>query len=1042
MSQTVKTTSHYHDLRLGNQRKIFKTSIGTLIALVQLGTESTQGLCYTISTDGGNTWETPVQITTEVNSSKYYSGWLDSDNNLYVIYFRDTATKKTLFRKLTYSGTDTWSIGTEYTIWTDSFSFTYLHIRKTANGRLWAFTTRDTNNPWSKYSDNDGVTWTTSDYSGNVPVHLDVVIDNNDVYVYLTYSFSSGSKIQERIFTYSTGLWTNGTELYSSSTIPINRVAITRTSDGHRHLVYRQSTDKIYYREYTTSWQVAVLLTTFGTTDTGNVNDLTIGAYTDDIMVVWNEYESANQCEIKYKKRIVTTWDGSVTDLTNNNANNRCPVVPFYIDGSCYGIFLWYTGTSSPYDIKFENLAPPEIIKTDTLSLSDDININIPQENKKLSDSLFLSDDIVFTKTLSELESDSLSISDEIELNLSREKELLTDSLTVSDEILIAYSEANDLVNDFHLVRQVITDVNNKFNFVRQVLTNINNFCNTVYLRISDISQKINSKKQGVYDINNDIRTLLSFQIPGVAGVQSLGKSYIKVYINTIEQTDVDIDSIVITKSLDGAHTASFELGKAYDSTKPALESTVEIKYHIWTLYSGYISQIAPSDSPENIKIQCQDEYWKRNQNKVYFNVGHRPSSDNDLYYNTVSAGLSACGVSFGIGGFVPQVVGLFGTPQSDAISSLVNEAGNFSWYYNPGGIARLWQAGVGDIVNIERQEIGKNISLYQVLSHQIKEDAENLVNKFRVQMGQQVIKRFSSTGASQSYKSYETMNFPFNPSPNWDVAYEVLAKDSGSGYGWDYHPTSQDAFYAKVFKEYSMSNYIGGLAGEFEGWTDEFAPKVEVTSAGWEMNVPSGRMTSGFTIDYENNLLTFNEPIFCVQKNQYGEVTAIRRPNVYVCLYKKKYYTNTSDPSSNPQTDITNPLMFFTSVMGAYPITIMNNLNLTNLGIQVGGWYKDSETTWKLVPSWNDTGFAIDFANWQLSKGCDVKYSGNIELTLDAFCYYAIELNKRIMINGILDNPLNIESISLNVSSFTASISLKSGRYFARTASVQSRGE
>jgi hypothetical protein len=210
----------------------------------------------------------------------------------------------------------------------------------------------------------------------------------------------------------------------------------------------------------------------------------------------------------------------------------------------------------------------------------------------------------------------------------------------------------------------------------------------------------------------------------------------------------------------------------------------------------------------------------------------------------------------------------------------------------------------------------------------------------------------------------------------------------------------------------------------------------------GWECNVLPGRLKTGFTIDYENNLLTFSEPIFCVQKNGYGEVTAIRRPQVYVCLYKKKYYTHTSDPTSNPTQDITNPLMFFTSVMGSYPITIMNNLNLTNLGIQVGGWYRESDTTWKLVPSWNDTAFAQDYANWQLSKNCDKKYSGNIELTLDAFCYYGIELNKRLMINNVLDSALNIDSITLNISSFTASISLKNGRYYNRTVSVQSRGE
>jgi hypothetical protein len=46
------------------------------------------------------------------------------------------------------------------------------------------------------------------------------------------------------------------------------------------------------------------------------------------------------------------------------------------------------------------------------------------------------------------------------------------------------------------------------------------------------------------------------------------------------------------------------------------------------------------------------------------------------------------------------------------------------------------------------------------------------------------------------------------------------------------------------------------------------------------------------------------------------------------------------------------------------------------------------------------------------------------------------------IMINNILEDALNIESITLNISSFTASISLKNGRYYTRSISIQSRGE
>ena len=68
------------------------------------------------------------------------------------------------------------------------------------------------------------------------------------------------------------------------------------------------------------------------------------------------------------------------------------------------------------------------------------------------------------------------------------------------------------------------------------------------------------------------------------AGVQSLGKSYIEVYINTVKQTDVYVDSISISKILNGTHTAVFELSRPYDVSKPDMEAEVEIKYHIWTI--------------------------------------------------------------------------------------------------------------------------------------------------------------------------------------------------------------------------------------------------------------------------------------------------------------------------------------------------------------------------------------------------------------------------------------------------------------------------
>ncbi|GAG07768.1 unnamed protein product, partial [marine sediment metagenome] len=261
------------------------------------------------------------------------------------------------------------------------------------------------------------------------------------------------------------------------------------------------------------------------------------------------------------------------------------------------------------------------------------------------------------------------------------------------------------------------------------------------------------------------------------------------------------------------------------DNTKPSQESIVEIKYHIWTLYKGYITQITPTNNPDSIKIICQDKYWKQNKTKKYFHVGHRPTDNFELYYNYISQGLSACGASFGIGSFVPQTMNLFGTRESDAITDLVTNSGNYAWYYNVTGTKKLWTSGQGSIINLEKQEIGKNLGLYQVIRHSFKESIENIVNKFRVQMGDRVVRRFNNTGGTKEYAGHEYEYFYGSVSPAWDATYERLAQNSEDGKGVFHHPASQNDLYEDVFVKYNLPY----LNSELESWSDRYPPLVSI---------------------------------------------------------------------------------------------------------------------------------------------------------------------------------------------------------------------
>jgi hypothetical protein len=541
-------------------------------------------------------------------------------------------------------------------------------------------------------------------------------------------------------------------------------------------------------------------------------------------------------------------------------------------------------------------------------------------------------------------------------------------------------------------------------------------------------------RKQGIYSCKNDFRMRGSWQVPANGGIQSLGKEYIKVYIATVEQTDIDIDSISITKGINNAHTANLILGRAYDSTAPDIETIIEIKYSNWTLFKGYITQIIPTDNPENIQLYCEDEMWKQNKTRVYFQVGHLPygASPDQYYYKYISTALSTLGISGGFGGFCPQTINCWGKAKSEAITDLITQSGNFGWYYKEDGTPNYWRAGEGSIVNLEAQEIGKNLGLYQVLNHSFKSEVSSIINRFRVQMGTFV------NGLNQNYQSYDYESFPFQPTPMWDASLEVYATPTnGIGFDRHHHKPENDYLYDNVFKKYKL-NSLSDLELSLSKWTDRYAPRVEIGGGGfgWICSKKEGIQTDGFSIDYKKNgSITFNEPIFYYQLNEFGEKIAERRAQVYVCLYKKKLHVTTNTPSAYP-------MWFYTSKMGTYPLTNTGDLSLSGLNIQSGGRYTDENGNSKYIPSWNDTTFASDIANWELSKTCDEKISGNIKLTLDAVCFYNIDLSKRIVIPGISNNILNITSMSYNMSDFTVTIQLENARSYYRTVSIQSRGE
>ena len=1092
------------------QRKIVKTTEGKLVAFATL--EKGGGgysLKYKTSSDNGDTWDGSWTL---VDDYWYPNGdfdvIIDGSNNIYIAW--RYVNGGLYFIKLTYSG-GSWTLGTIRQIDTSGYSDKlYLTILKRASGELfvtYSYGSGGVYRIYSAFSNNDGITWDNNNYTALTDnlTTLWSCIKGTTVWAIGT---TTNNKLQYFI-------WDDGTDTWSSAT-NIAASGISYSGGYHNELgCVKISDDEIYAAattssgikifKYNGSWDSGTLLT-------DNANDRC--PYLTNIYnkptLCWSDYDGANY-DISYRKYNGSSWEAQV-DLTSDADIDNYPAG---IDNDSEYLYVIYTvGSGSPYSIYFDkvliNTTKIKTILSDAKIKVEDVQKTILSDAKVVdryqeelvSDAKIKAEDIqktILSDTKIKAEdvqktilSDALITSIVQKTILSdakikvfdEQKNILSDALIsihhhesiLSDAKILVLGEQKTILSNAKIVILALYNINQKFNSVKEVLSNITSKVNTVIRVLSDVNNIINTVKSVISDIRNDIRThklilnnvtndirfLYSWQKSASGILQSLGKEYIKVYIGGAEQTDIDVDSISISKELNIAHTATFDLGRAYDATKPAIKATVQIKYNNWVLYSGYITNIAPSEDPEKIRINCQDEYWEQDKSNIYFNVGHKPLDEKELYYDTIQQALTTeLGWNPGVGNFVPDVINCFGDSKSDALSKLIKEMGNYGWFYDVDGSKKLWIAGDGSIINLERQTLGENINLYDVIDHSFEESIDNIVNKFRVQMGDIVYRRFEgSTGTSktETFLQYDFTHSVANP--DWDSNLEKLSYEEGNttGYGYDYHPPEENPLYQDVFRKYDIY-YV--LDEETESWTDEFEPYLVIQSSdfstglmnmsGTELSyytdskgvkrITYGVLYNGFTIDYKNNKVYLSDPIFSYYLNDKGECTHIRAPKITIHIGKKKEYTNTEESTENPESDISNPLMFFTDKMGDYPETILRQLNLSQFSIQRGNVHSYHDETGALIteiiPYWDDTNFAKDYANWELSKTCDKKIAGNITITLDTMCFYNIDLTKRIYIVGITEDPMNIISISYNMSNFTVNLTLENSRYYNRTVSL-----
>ena len=556
------------------------------------------------------------------------------------------------------------------------------------------------------------------------------------------------------------------------------------------------------------------------------------------------------------------------------------------------------------------------------------------------------------------------------------------------------YQTYPSINNKFNTVIEVLSDdINNKINFSKTILNNINN--------------KFNLHKLDIINIKNNFRMITEQQVPGDAGLQSLGKSYFTVKINNIDITEslnLDIDSLRWKEVLNGATDADFNLGIPYDSAnKPILNTTVEILFNNHRKFYGYITNISKSVEPEGINIHAEGEYRNINKELMNFSIGH-----NETYSNLYDA-LVILGFDKDIGHFIPVPVNFQESGKADAISNIVTQCGSFAWFIKPDGTKVLWQGGTGNIINLERQEIGTNLGIYQVINHNIKEDETTpQIDNIKVIMGDDI------------WRGYDNA---WNAIGIW-TAFKLKE---------DNDPT----IYKKTY--YTDAGWVDNR--------DETYQSEEVNLDGWITIIPAG-FEAGSDITKE-----------LIPRGDGWEIywtTGVANENIQDVIQTVAWYSKGGIYPEGKKEHI-----FYIGVTGIG--TISKSLNLSNLTRQYGcnyknwsvlpstfGWEKTVPSTHGgdvitvdlnppniIIPSWDDTDYATDLGNWELSKYNTVKKVGSLTITFDCADIYGLDLSKRIMCEGILDEATNIKSIDYDVGNYLVTINLESTNYYKRTVGI-----
>jgi BNR repeat-like domain len=290
---------------------------------------------YRKSTDGGATWTASKRLTWTSGASSSPALAIDSKKGLHVIWYDDTPGNQEIYYKRSLDGGATWD-ATKRLTWTAGSSY-YTAIATDSNDAIhisWTDNTSGNYQIYYKKSTDRGSTWGAMkrvSWTSVASFGPAIAVDSTNHIHIVCEDYITGN--EDIYYTKST----NGGETWSTlkrltwTSAQSTDAAVAIDSGDSIHLVWNDymsaSDDEIYYRKSTdggSTWSAAKKITS--TSGYSSTPALTIDAG-DTIHLVWSDNTPGNW-EIYYKKSTDggSTWSASQR-LTWNSGNSQYPAV-------------------------------------------------------------------------------------------------------------------------------------------------------------------------------------------------------------------------------------------------------------------------------------------------------------------------------------------------------------------------------------------------------------------------------------------------------------------------------------------------------------------------------------------------------------------------------------------------------------------------------------------------------------------------------------------------------------------------------------------